>query len=103
MIEKSKPKRGKGIKVTFSIPVEWLPQKVAVVGDFNDWDPGANPMRKKGSQWVASVLLEPEHRYRFRYLDVDGRWHDDPAADAVELNEMGATDCVLDLRSAEEP
>ena len=33
----------------------------------------------------------------------DGRWHDDPAADAVEFNEMGATDCVLDLHSPEQP
>jgi 1,4-alpha-glucan branching enzyme len=98
MIDKSKPKRGKGIKVTFSIPVEWLPQKVAVVGDFNGWDPGANPMRKKGGNWVASVVLEPGVRHRFRYLDVDGRWHDDPAADDVELNDVGAADCIVDLR-----
>lgn len=97
MIEKSKPKRGKGVKVTFSIPVEWLPRKVSLVGDFNDWDPAANPMRKKAGRWVTSVALEAGGRYRFRYLDVDGRWHDDPAADDVERNESGGMDCVLDL------
>ena len=97
MIEKHKPKRGKGVKVTFSIPIEWLPTKVAVVGDFNGWDPGANPMRKKGGNWTTSVVLEAGHQHRFRYLDVDGRWHDDPAADAVALNDVGATDCIIDL------
>ncbi len=43
MIEKRPQKRGTKVKVTFSIPVEWLPTPVSVVGDFNDWDPGVNP------------------------------------------------------------
>ena len=33
MIEKRSQKRGKTVKVTFSVPVEWLPTPVAVVGE----------------------------------------------------------------------
>lgn len=97
MIDKQKAKRSKDTKVTFSIPVEWLPRKVSVVGDFNGWDHEATPMRKKSGNWVASVSLAPGARYRFRYLDELGRWHDDPAADDVVANDIGGVDCVIDL------
>lgn len=59
MIEKQKMKRSKDVKVTFSIPMEWLPRKVSLVGDFNDWDLDANRMRKKGGTWTTSVSLAP--------------------------------------------
>ncbi len=98
MIVKNHNKRGKGVKVTFSIPVEWLDRDVSVVGDFNDWDPTVNPLRKRGGTRSTSMVLEPGATYAFRYLDSAGRWHDDPAADDVLVNEFGATDCIIDLR-----
>lgn len=54
---------------------------VAVVGDFNDWDPGASPLSRAqpGSLWVVTIPLVPgRHRYAFV---VDGRrWMPDPGA-----------------------
>ena len=97
MIDKNHKHRGRGVKVTFSIPIEWLDCGASVVGDFNDWDPTATPLRKKGGVRTASVVLDPGPRYRFRYLDVHGRWHDDPSADDVEANAFGGTDNVIDL------
>ena len=97
MIEKHHKHRGRGVKVTFSIPVEWVDCAVAVVGDFNDWDPHANPLRKKGGVRQASVVVDPGRTYAFRYLDARGRWHDDPAADEVRTNTFGGTDSVIDL------
>ncbi|MFN8018917.1 MAG: isoamylase early set domain-containing protein [Acidimicrobiales bacterium] len=97
MIDKQKGKRSKDVKVTFSIPVEWLPRKVSLVGDFNGWDLEANRMRKKGGAWVTSVSLAPGERYRFRYVDELGRWHDDPAADDVVANDHGGVDGIVDL------
>ena len=102
MIDKQKAKRSKDVKVTFAIPTEWLPRKVSVVGDFNGWDHDANRMRKKGGNWVASVSLAPGARYRFRYVDEIGRWHDDPSADAVEANDHGGLDCIVDLTEPDE-
>ncbi len=101
MIDKQQAKRSKQTKVTFSIPIEWLPRKVSLVGDFNDWDLEANRMRKKGGNWVTSVSLDPGRRYRFRYVDELGRWHDDPAADAVEPNDHGSVDGIVDLTDIE--
>jgi len=101
MIEKSTPRRGKGVKVTFSIPVEWLDEKVSVVGDFNDWDPHGTPMRKKADVRTASVVLEPGGIYRFRYLDARGHWFDDPRADAIWPGSHGGTESVIDLRDTD--
>ena len=98
MIEKKAQRRKGLVKVTFSIPIEWMDHGASVVGDFNDWDPTATPLRKKGSVRTASVELEPGRVYAFRYLDTRGRWHDDPQADDVRPNAVGGTDCVLDLR-----
>lgn len=103
MIEKKVKPRGRKVKVTFSIPVEWLDRQVSVVGDFNDWVPGAKTLRRKGAVRTASVDLDAGHRYRFRYLDADGRWHDDPAADDVVPNEAGGWDCVIDLTDPVDP
>jgi 1,4-alpha-glucan branching enzyme len=54
---------------------------VAVVGDFNDWDPGASPLSRAqpGGLWVVTIPLLPgRHRYAFV---VDGRrWIPDPGA-----------------------
>mgnify|MGYP001160191378 FL=1 len=97
MIERAPNKRGTKVKVTFSIPREWLDRPVSVVGDFNDWDPHVNPLRKRGSVRRASVVLDAGRSYRFRYLDDAGRWHDDPAADRVADSASGGTDCVIDL------
>lgn len=97
MIDRQANKRGRKVKVTFSIPREWMDQPVSVVGDFNDWDPHANPMRKRGGVRRTSIVLDAGASYRFRYLDDEGRWHDDPAADRVAANDSGGTDCIIDL------
>jgi 1,4-alpha-glucan branching enzyme len=97
VIEKRRGRNKADVRVTFSIPIAWLDRKVAVVGDFNGWDPTATPMRKRGDLRTATVTLQAGRRYRFRYLDVLGRWHDDPAADDVVAGGLGSTDCVIDL------
>jgi 1,4-alpha-glucan branching enzyme len=54
-------------------------RSVAVVGDFNQWDPGANPMtRMPDGQWVARLELRHGH-YRYLFL-VDGQARLDPRA-----------------------
>jgi len=98
VIDKKFQRRGGRVKVTFSIPTQWLDRPTSVVGDFNDWDPTATPLRKKGSLRSATVVLDEGGQYAFRYLDSDGRWHDDPAADAISPNADGGTNCVVDLR-----
>jgi len=71
-------------KVTFRLPAEAAAEaaRVALVGDFNDWDPDATLMtRLKNGEYKVTVDLEPGREYGYRFL-IDGRiWENDWEAD----------------------
>jgi 1,4-alpha-glucan branching enzyme len=87
---------GDEVKVTFSVPLNESDGQVAVVGDFNSWDPTATPLQKRRGQWTTSVTLAPE-RYSFRYLAEGDRWFNDEAAHDYQPNRYGGSDSVIDL------
>lgn len=69
---------------------------VAVVGDFNDWDPAATPLRPTAEQgvWSVELRLKPG-RYHYTFL-IDGRrWEGDPAEPRVTQSDFGAPVSVL--------
>lgn len=54
-------------------------KEVSVIGGFNDWNPGANPMvRQPDGKWMAS--LELRHGYHQYVFLVDGQRVLDPMA-----------------------
>jgi hypothetical protein len=70
--------------------------RVAVVGDFNDWDPAATPLRPTGDDrtWVVELRLKPG-RYHYTFL-IDGRrWARDPSEPAAAESDFGAPVSVL--------
>lgn len=72
-------------KVTFKLSAEQLAdaESVALLGEFNDWDPSALLMKKsKKGDFSASLTLENDREYQFRYLVNGGTWLNDDAADA---------------------
>ncbi|KKO46076.1 glycoside hydrolase [Arsukibacterium ikkense] len=72
-------------KVTFKLSAAQLAdaESVALLGEFNDWDPQALPMKKsKKGDFSASLTLENDREYQFRYLVNGGTWLNDDAADA---------------------
>jgi hypothetical protein len=97
MIQRDAPD-GKGrVRVTFVVPEGGFDGPMAVVGDFNGWDPTATPLRKQRGRRIASVSLDEGRRYAFRYLAEGGRWFNDDAADDYQANEYGGNDSVIDL------
>jgi 1,4-alpha-glucan branching enzyme len=71
-------------KVTFKITKDEAheAQSVRLVGDFNDWDITSPPMKKlKDGSFTATIDLEKDADYQFRYLLNDNRWENDWAAD----------------------
>jgi 1,4-alpha-glucan branching enzyme len=67
-----------------------------VVGDFNDWDPAATPLRRgnEGGTWTVELRLPPG-RYRYTFL-VDGRrWVPDPEEPRAADDDFGAPMSVL--------
>ena len=92
------PGKGDGqVKVTFAIPADGTDERVSVVGDFNDWDPVATPLARRGETLRASVLLDAGRRHAFRYLADEGRWFNDDEADDYQGNGFGGSDSVVDL------
>jgi hypothetical protein len=70
--------------------------QVMVVGDFNDWDPAATPLRpgNEGGTWTVELRLPPG-RYRYTFL-VDGRrWVPDPVEPRAADDDFGAPTSVL--------
>ena len=71
-------------KVTFTVDPTLVDgaKEVAVLGDFNNWDPSETTMRKvKDGSFTKTIELEVGQEYQFRYL-VDGtRWVNDTEAD----------------------
>jgi hypothetical protein len=70
--------------------------QVMVVGDFNDWDPAATPLRpgNEGGTWTVELRLPPG-RYRYTFL-IDGRrWVPDPEEPRAADDDFGAPTSVL--------
>lgn len=74
-------------KVTFTLPAHRLEniEQAALLGEFNDWDPVALPMkRSKTGDYTATLNLEKNKEYQFRYLVNGGTWLNDEAADSYQ-------------------
>jgi 1,4-alpha-glucan branching enzyme len=87
------------VSVTFSVPsaADGGPA-LSVVGDFNGWDPTANPLRSRISGPPrTTVRLQAGQIYRFRYVTDTGRRLDDDTADGYEPDASGDKNCLLDL------
>lgn len=84
-------------KVTFTVPAEEA-KKVAVVGDFNNWNPKGSLLKKlKNGTFKGTFDLPAENAYEFRYL-VDGTYVNDEAADRYQWNDFaGAENAVIEL------
>lgn len=99
MIERRLLEGGGVAEVTFCLPYAADSSRVAVVGDFNAWDPSATRMQRRGPLLTATVAIETGRRYAFLYLSEDGGWVNDPEADAYVGNKFGSRNGILDLRS----
>ena len=85
MIKMTKPSGDGMVKVTFSLPAGEPAGAVSVVGDFNDWDPSAHPLRPRSNQTRSvSVTVPTGSTLRFRYLAEGGMWFDDETIAVVD-------------------
>lgn len=84
-------------KVTFTVPAEDA-KKVAVVGDFNNWNPKGSALKKlKNGSFKGSFDLPKDNTYEFKYL-IDGEYVNDGGADRYQWNNYAGTENgVLEL------
>lgn len=80
LIKTAKPGRKGAVRVTFALPRDTPNGAVSVVGDFNDWDPFAHPLRRRANGTrSATVTVTAGRTLHFRYLAEGGIWFDDEA------------------------
>ncbi|HML21749.1 MAG: isoamylase early set domain-containing protein [Anaerolineaceae bacterium] len=86
------------VKVEFVLPdvVAQTAETVFLVGDFNNWDEQATPMKQlKGGSFKVTLDLEPDRDYQFRYLVNGTAWHNDWDADAYVPNPFSGDNSVV--------
>ena len=86
-------------KVTFRFEKEIAEgaEKVALVGDFNNWDTDALEMKKlKSGEFTSLIELEKGKQYQFRYLVNGKEWCNDLKADSYVTNDFGVENCVVE-------
>ena len=74
---------------------------VAIVGDFNDWEEGGSPMRRKNQPgvWTITIPLAPG-RYHYTFV-VDGtEWVADPLAPRTIEDDFGRPNSVITVGDA---
>lgn len=76
--------------------------RVAVVGDFNDWDTSAAPLTASGGVWSRQVEL-PFGRHDYAFVVDGAQWVRDPNAPQAPADEFGAgySVVVVDENSGE--
>jgi len=102
MLTKQIVKSRQVVKVTFEVPQTELPEgldvsSIHVVGEFNEWDETAAPLKyhKKDKAYRTTIELEPGRIYQFRYLINDDYWCNDWSADEYTPNNFGEDNCVV--------
>lgn len=85
------------VKVTFSIEAKEA-TSVAVVGDFNNWNPSEGVLSKlKNGTFKAAFDLPKDNSFEFKYL-VDGAYLNEPQADSYRWNQYAnAENSVLEV------
>lgn len=84
-------------RVSFSLEAPHA-QQVALVGDFNAWDPLKHPMKKDASGiWEKTVILEPG-TYEYKFFQ-DGQWVLDPGNHRQCPNRFGTRNNIVVVSS----
>jgi len=95
MIYKTLASTSGKVRVTFELPSCIWADRIYLVGDFNQWDEQATPMRQdRDGVWRAVIELEYGSQCEFRYL-IDGQWRTDYHADGHTNNEFGSENSVI--------
>lgn len=99
MVNKKTSPKGKTVRVTFELPAEVAADSVAVVGDFNDWNPVKHPMsfNKKKGVWTKAISLKPGDQHEFRYFVDGSTWRNDEQADWYTSNPYFCENGVIEL------
>lgn len=76
---------------------------VSLVGDFNDWNGAANPLRKGTlGLWLAELKTPAAGAYQYKFIVDEKRWTEDPSNGMKVLDGFGGLNSLLVLASERE-
>jgi hypothetical protein len=83
-IEISEDATSEQVRVTFTVLDDGTGAQVSVVGSFNDWVAGKDPLfAREDGRLGVTITLSSDDDVHFRYLREGGIWFDDDDADEV--------------------
>jgi len=82
--------------ITFVLPASIWAETISLVGDFNHWDPQANPLILRENEWEITLELEKGRRYQFRYLLDGAQWCNDWNADQYTAGPLGGDNSIVE-------
>lgn len=86
--------RSGGVRVTFILRANTPSGRVSVVGDFNEWQPGAHELRPRSNGTRSVSVTVPEGvQLRFRYLGEGGHWSNE--TEHPDVCQVGADSVVV--------
>jgi 1,4-alpha-glucan branching enzyme len=96
MIKKRFIKTKKTCKVTFELPEDIEAKSASLVGEFNNWDEEATPLKKVKGVWRTTVELDQGKEYQYRYLVNGEQWYNDWDADKYVPNFVNGDNSVVE-------
>jgi 1,4-alpha-glucan branching enzyme len=83
-------------RITFKLPAGVWADQIYLVGDFNQWNRTDHHLRLINEEaWQTTVDLKVGKTYQFRYFTSDGRWLNDPEADAYVVTPYSVDNFIV--------
>ena len=99
MLKKKFFKTKNEAEITFEFSAE-KNKSVALVADFNQWEPVKMKFVKKDKVFRTKVRLPKNEVFHFRYLLDNQQWENDHRADEYMPNPFGSDNSVLKTQTA---
>lgn len=72
--------------------------RVALCGDFNDWDMGSLPcIRNEFGIWQAEIPCQPAGAYRYKFIVDGSKWIEDPSHGLKADDGVGGFNSILNI------
>ena len=86
------PQEMASVRLTFEAPAAL---SVSVCGDWNDWNPKAQPMKRQDGKWQIDLELKRGKTYQYQFLVNGETWIPDPKSPVKVDNGFGGVNSLI--------
>ena len=88
--------QGDAVPVTFSLEAPYA-HSVAIVGDFNNWDPGKHLLKNTDGIWKATIQLKKGNIYTYNFLLDGTEMVTDPKSQSID-DGYGGESSIIEVK-----